>query len=86
MKVLKILGAIVGVLFLAVLTLYLMGPKEVYMERSISINTSPEVIYNELNTFEYFNEWSPWYTKDTSASYQFTGPEVGGRFKAFLGK
>jgi len=77
MKILKILGAIIGIILLAVVVLSLTGPDKLYVERSIDIEASPAQVYSELISFENFNEWSPWYEKDPAAKYTFDGPESG---------
>lgn len=77
MKVFKILGVIIGLIIVGILILYAIGPKKVYMERSIEINASPAAVYDELNSFETFNQWSPWYKKDTLAEYTMEGPAYG---------
>lgn len=77
MKVIKVLGALIGIIIVAILILYAIGPSKVYMERSININASPAAIYNELNSFKTFNEWSPWHKKDTLAQYTIDGPAYG---------
>lgn len=77
MKALKVIGIILGILLLVGLILYLSGPDKYYMERSIVINASPPVVYDELNSYENFNKWSPWFAKDPDTKYTFEGPEEG---------
>ncbi|GAA0194592.1 SRPBCC family protein [Fulvivirga kasyanovii] len=77
MKALKVIGVILGILILIGLILYLSGPDKYYMERSIVINASPAVVYDELNSYENFNKWSPWFTKDPNTKYTYEGPKTG---------
>jgi len=77
MKVLKILGVIIGILLLAYLVLYMAGPDKVHVERSLTIDASAEELYNELNKFDTYNEWSSWYEKDPNADYSIEGPASG---------
>ncbi|MDX1629329.1 MAG: SRPBCC family protein [Fulvivirga sp.] len=77
MKIFKVFGAIIGIIILAVVILYFTGPNEVNFERSTQINAAPAAVYKELNSFETFNEWSPWYQRDTAAEYTIDGPAYG---------
>lgn len=77
MKVVKIIGTVIAVILLVLVIAIFTLPSTAHMERSIVINAQPEEIYRELITFRNFNEWSPWAQKDTSAVYQFSGPELG---------
>ncbi|NMM49101.1 SRPBCC family protein [Marinigracilibium pacificum] len=77
MKIVKILG-IVSISLIVILGLIvLFAPSHVELERSISINASPEEIYPYLNDLKEFNKWSPWYDLDPEAKYSFIGPEEG---------
>ena len=77
MKVLKIIGIIIIVIFaigfIAILTL----PNEAHMSRSVVIDASPQTIYRELITYKNFNSWSPWASKDTATVYTYEGPAIG---------
>jgi uncharacterized protein YndB with AHSA1/START domain len=77
MKVLKILGIVSGVLALIVLLGVLFLPVEASLQRSIVIDAPAEKVFQELNTYKTFNQWSPWYEKDTNAQYVHVGPESG---------
>ncbi|WP_251359352.1 SRPBCC family protein [Kangiella sp. TOML190] len=67
------LAIFIGLLF--VISFFL--PKTAQVERSIVINSSQETLFNYLNTTKNFNQWSPWFEMDPSATYEFSGPEVG---------
>ena len=77
MKFLKtLLIGLIGVfVLLAIAGLFL--PSSARVERSIVIERSPALIFPVVNSFERFNEWSPWAKKDLAASYTFEGPESG---------
>ena len=49
----------------------------VHFERSITIHQKRSVVYNYLSDFKNFNNWSPWYGKDTTAVYSFEGSTSG---------
>jgi hypothetical protein len=74
----EILLAIVAtIVVLLLIGLFLPGGGHGHVERSIIIERPPSHVFDVLNSYKRFNEWSPWAKKDQSASYSFEGPEVG---------
>ena len=72
----KILYAIV----IAVLIFILGGlllPRSVHVERSTFIARPASTVFSLLNSFETFEQWSPWIERDPQAVYEFSGPESG---------
>jgi hypothetical protein len=68
--------------FLTVLVLVLVGlafvlPDRAHVERSITISRPSSQIFLLLTNLRRFNEWSPWFERDPSASYTFGGPDSG---------
>lgn len=67
---------------LAVLMLLLIGggfllPSTAHVERSIVINVPQDQVFAVINSFERFNDWSPWAELDPNTRYQFAGPVAG---------
>jgi len=52
-------------------------PDQVELERSVRIERPPSQVFDLLNGFGRFNEWSPWADYDASARYEFAGPSQG---------
>lgn len=76
--VIEILLAIVAtIVVLLLIGLFLPGGGHGHVERSIIIERPPSHVFDVLNSFKRFNEWSPWAKKDQTASYSFEGPEIG---------
>jgi effector-binding domain-containing protein len=74
---LKKIGIVILLLLAAfVVTGYLL-PKQVHVERSISINRPATMMFEILNGYRYFNEWSPWAGRDPNAQFVVSGPESG---------
>lgn len=74
----EILLAIVAtIVVLLLIGLFLPGGGHGHVERSIIIERPPSHVFDVLNSFKRFNEWSPWAKKDLAASYTFEGPESG---------
>lgn len=77
MKAIKriLVGLLVLILILALVGLAL--PSRAHVERSISIAATPATVFELVNGFKRFNEWSPWYDYDPAARYTYSGPEQG---------
>jgi effector-binding domain-containing protein len=74
---LKKVFSIVLVLFAAfVVTGYLL-PKQVHIERSITIDRPASMMFELLNSYRHFNDWSPWAGRDPNAEFVISGPESG---------
>ena len=77
MKILKWLLWTVAVLAVLVVGGGLLLPGTTHLERSISIQRPPAEVFATLNSFQRFNQWSPWFELDPSAKYTYAGPASG---------
>lgn len=68
---------VILVLALALLAGAMLLPSNVHVERSVTIERPPSVVYSVLNDFHHFQTWSPWSERDPNARYEFSGPERG---------
>jgi hypothetical protein len=71
---------LLSVLLAIVVTIILVGfflPREVLVQRSITIDARQEVAFEVLNDLAYFNAWSPWYARRADARYRLEGPASG---------
>lgn len=71
---------LLSVLLAIVVTIIVVGfflPREVLVQRSVVIDTSPEVAFEVLNDLAYFNAWSPWFSRSSGAEYRLEGPPGG---------
>lgn len=59
-----------------VVTGYLL-PKQVHVERSVTIERPAGVVFAILNGYQDFNKWSPWTGRDPQAMFVTSGPESG---------
>lgn len=59
-----------------VVTGYLL-PKQIHVERSITIERPVTMMFEILNSYRHFNEWSPWAKRDPKALFTISGPESG---------
>jgi Polyketide cyclase / dehydrase and lipid transport len=68
-------GIAVAVAALVVIAFFL--PRHVRVERSIEIQAPAATVFEIVNGFQRFNEWSPWYELDPEARYTLEGPASG---------
>lgn len=86
MKLLKMLLLAVVVLGVALVGGSLFLPATTHVERSATIDAPPSEVFAKLDSFEYFNKWSPWAEMDPNAKYTYTGPASGvGATMAWVG-
>jgi len=52
-------------------------PATYHVERSISTAAAPQVVFDVLNDFHRFHEWSPWQHLDPHMKVTFDGPPSG---------
>lgn len=52
-------------------------PDSTHVERSIDVAAPKTHVFDTLNGFARFNEWSPWFETDPKAQYTLSGPATG---------
>jgi uncharacterized protein YndB with AHSA1/START domain len=72
-KILKFIGAVIVV----VLAVAYILPGKVQVERATVIKAPPSEVFALVNSFENFNDWSPWYERDPNGDYRVEGPPEG---------
>ena len=77
MKILK--GILIAVMALIVLYLAVavVAPKTFNVQRKITINTTPDVVFDEISRFQNWEKWSPWIESDSTIKNTYTGPANG---------
>ena len=70
MKVLRIILLIVGAIIALFLIIPLFLGSEYYVEREISIDRAPEVVFSKAADYSIRGEWDPWLEMDKSATYE----------------
>jgi len=76
-----LLGLVALIILLVIGGLLL--PSSVQVQRKVAVDAPPPAVFELVNSFKRFNEWSPWYELDPAARYVYSGPEkgVGARFE-----
>lgn len=77
MKVLKFVVAIVLLLVVAVVVVGLFLPKQYDVERSITIDAPPEVVFAYLNDLEKWEAWEPFSKADPTIVTTLGDPSAG---------
>lgn len=72
----RLIWAIAGLLVIVIFGSYLL-PSQAKVARSIEIAAPPAKVFDLLNGYKRYNEWSPWYERDPQAKYTLAGPETG---------
>lgn len=52
-------------------------PRNVIVERQITIDAAPEDVFEHISSLQAFTEWSPWQDRDPNMVMDFSGPESG---------
>jgi hypothetical protein len=74
-KVLLALGAVVGVLVIAVGIMASIAPSKLEVERSIVINRPKDEVFARLLDLRSHGEWSPWDKRDPDVKKSFRGDD-----------
>ena len=77
MKLIKWLLMSVVVLAILLVAGSLFLPASTHVERSTWIDKPPAEVFATLDSFERFNQWSPWFEMDPTAQYAYSGPAAG---------
>ncbi len=72
-----VLALVITVVILMLIGLFLPGGDHGHVERTIIVERPSSHVFDALNSFKRFNEWSPWHKKDPTTTYTFSGPESG---------
>lgn len=71
------LFAVLLVIVILILIVGFMLPRQVTVERSMSIDQPADVIFEVLADFRHFSKWSPWHERDPDAGYRIEGRPSG---------
>lgn len=73
----KLIGGLAVVVIAAILILAAMKPSTFIVERSVTINATPEKIAPLIDDFHNWNQWSPWAKMDPAMKTTYSGPSTG---------
>lgn len=72
----KIAGVLLGFILLVVGVGFIL-PSHVHVEREITINAAPEVVFASIGDLNAWDAWSPWAKLDPEATMTIQGSGVG---------
>ena len=52
-------------------------PKHAHVERSVTVDRPVTMMFELLNGYRYYTQWSPWIERDPRAEFMISGPESG---------
>ena len=71
----------VGIVFLFLIAAFVvigyLLPRQVHIERSIVVERPASMMFELLDSYRYFNEWSPLAKRDPKAQFIISGPDSG---------
>ncbi len=76
-KVITIIGSILGVLIITGVILALVAPKRISVKNSQFIKASKADVYNQLRFMKNFPNWSPFKVQDPEQKYSISGNDGG---------
>ena len=77
MRALKIIVLLILAFSVLVFGVGALLSKDFRVERSIVIDAAPEAVFDEVNSLEKWNAWSPWIARDPSIQNTYAGPASG---------
>jgi len=77
MKVLKIIGIVIGSIIVLLVVVSLFLPSKATIERSVVIKAPVGTIFNQVNSLKTWEKWSPWYKMDTTMKLEYSTPDTG---------
>lgn len=72
-KILKVVGVILLLLVVVFLVAGLIIKKDYHLEREITINAPKEKVWNNVNSLQSLEKWSPWVGIDPNMKTSFEG-------------
>ncbi len=77
MKLLKILGIALLVMFIIMLAVSALAPLKMNIEETIVIQADSKTVFEQLNDFKNWPEWNAWVEKDKEIKWVFSEPSYG---------
>lgn len=72
----KLLRWLVALAVILIAVAYVL-PRNVTVERSVTINAAPEAVFPLVNSLQNMSRWSPWLERDPETKLTYDGPVTG---------
>lgn len=66
-----------GILIAIFLIMAMQKSDDFRVSRTLIINASPDIIFEQMNGSRNFNKWNPWLKSDPDSVITYEGPETG---------
>ena len=76
-EILLMIAGLIVIALVAVLVIASRKPDTFRIERSATINASPETIFALINDFHQWRSWSPWEARDPALKRTYSGAASG---------
>lgn len=73
----KIILSVLVVLVLGLVAVIALRPADFRIERSASLPAPPATVFEQVNDFHKWENWSPWAKLDPTMQQTYTGPTAG---------
>ncbi len=73
MKILKIIGIVLGTIVALILIVALFVPKSFTYEKTITINAPIDSVWKNVNSLSALDKWSPWNDHDPNMKKEISG-------------
>lgn len=77
MKILKRIFLVLLVVIGAAVLIGFLMPSVRHVERSVSMNVKPDVVFEQVNNLKNWPNWSPWYKLDPNSKIVYSEPSSG---------
>ncbi len=77
MKFLKWLAVSVGALVLLIVIVGLLSPRQIRIQRSLTISAPPESLFAQVNEPKKWENWSKWYRDEPTMNLTYFGGQSG---------
>ncbi|MEM7163070.1 MAG: SRPBCC family protein [Bacteroidota bacterium] len=78
MKILKIILSIILFLFLGWIAICIFSKDQLIVEESMQMNCSSETVFEQINDFENWVNWSPWHALDPNMKMDYVSNNTAG--------
>lgn len=74
-KFLRFIGILLLIIVLVIVILGIVEPKDVTVERSLTINAPREVVWDQMTNFKNGPNWDPWYKLEPTVTRTYFGTD-----------
>lgn len=75
MKIIKVIGLVLLIIIIIAFILSFIAPTKMESQRSITINASKELVWQNICSLEKQNEWGPWREQDPNMKVVYSGTD-----------